>query len=197
MTWSASTGSTRSARRISRSSTRSARPSAMSLARRSSARSPARLRKSASCALVKNLRLFRHVVEEVGLGCAHYLWPERDEYLDTFKLLTRVMRTHGQRHLISRKLVRHFFCASYEAGWRDAALSELRSMDTDSGHPRRDSDVLVALSRLCCFQMNCAVILRVQPFNSCGGPSNNTSPPALPPSGPRSMIQSACRITSR
>lgn len=46
-------------------------------------------------------------------------------------------------------------------------------------------------------QMNLAVILRLQFFNSCGGPANNTSPPALPPSGPRSMIQSACRITSR
>ncbi len=46
-------------------------------------------------------------------------------------------------------------------------------------------------------QMNFAVILRAHCFNACGGPSNSTSPPALPPSGPRSMIQSACRITSR
>jgi hypothetical protein len=65
------------------------------------------------CALVRNTPLFQRVVEEVGQGCARYLGPERDEYLDTFKLLTQVMRTHDRRHLISRKLVRHFFCASY------------------------------------------------------------------------------------
>jgi hypothetical protein len=88
------------------------------------------------CALVTNSPLFRRVVEEVGLSCARYLWAERDEYLDTFALLTRVMRTHGRRHLISSRLVRHFFCGSYEpdpalaelkAQWRDAALAELRA----------------------------------------------------------------------
>lgn len=109
------------------------------------------------CALVKNTPLFRRVVEDVGLSAVRRLWPERDEYLDTFKLMTIVMRTHGQRHLISRRLVRHFFCASYEAdanlaelkaGWRDAALAELRSSEPGrrrsgrragaSGRGRRD-----------------------------------------------------------
>jgi hypothetical protein len=88
------------------------------------------------CALVRNTPLFRRVVEEVGLGPVRRLWAERDEYLDTFRLMTLVMRAHGQRHVLSRRLVRHFFCASYEpdealarlkAGWRDAALAELRA----------------------------------------------------------------------
>jgi hypothetical protein len=90
------------------------------------------------CALVVNSPTLRRVVEEIGLSCARYLWAERDEYLDTFALLTRVMRTHGQRHVLSSRLVRHFFCASYEpdaalaerkARWRDAALAELRAAE--------------------------------------------------------------------
>lgn len=46
-------------------------------------------------AFVKNPPLFRAVVEEVGLSCVNYLWAERTEYLDTFRLMTKVMRTHG------------------------------------------------------------------------------------------------------
>jgi GT2 family glycosyltransferase len=88
------------------------------------------------CALVKNTGLFRRVVEEVGLSCVKYLWAEREEYLDTFKLMTKVIKTHGLRHLISSRMVVHFFCVSYE--WdpprlmqekgqrRDALLAELR-----------------------------------------------------------------------
>jgi hypothetical protein len=88
------------------------------------------------CALVRNTELFRCVVEEVGLSCVKYLWAEREEYLDTFKLMTKVMKTHGLRHLISSRMVLHFFCVSYE--WdplhfmqektqrRDALLAELR-----------------------------------------------------------------------
>lgn len=88
------------------------------------------------CALVKNTALFRRVVEDIGLSCVKYLWAERDEYLDTFKLMTRVMGTHGLRHIISSQMVIHFFCVSY--GWdpehfmqektrrRDVLLRELR-----------------------------------------------------------------------
>jgi hypothetical protein len=88
------------------------------------------------CALVRNTELFRRVVEEVGLSCVKYLWAEREEYLDTFKLMTKVIKTHGLRHLISSRMVLHFSCVSYE--WdrphlmqektqrRDALLAELR-----------------------------------------------------------------------
>jgi hypothetical protein len=91
------------------------------------------------CALVRNTPLFRQVVESVGFSCAKYLWAEREEYLDTFKLMTIVMRTHGQPHVFSSKLILHFFCTSYD--WddeatrlhkqsvRDRLLGELRAQD--------------------------------------------------------------------
>jgi hypothetical protein len=65
------------------------------------------------CALVKNTALFRNVVDQVGLSSLKYFWAERDEFLDTFKLMTRVMSTHGLRHVISAHMVLHFFCVSY------------------------------------------------------------------------------------
>ena len=74
------------------------------------------------CALVRNTPLFRHVVEEIGLSCVKYLWAEREEYLDTFKLMTMVMRTHGLVHILSSKLIMHFFCTSYD--WDDEATRE-------------------------------------------------------------------------
>jgi hypothetical protein len=88
------------------------------------------------CALVKNTRLFRHVVKEIGLSCAKVLWANGEEYLDTFKLMTKVMKTHGLKHIISSKMVLHFFCVSYvweptqhwneaKAQRRDALLREL------------------------------------------------------------------------
>jgi hypothetical protein len=89
------------------------------------------------CALVKNTRTFKHVVEEIGLSCVRYLWADGEEYLDTFKLMTKVMKTHGLKHIISSKMVLHFFCVSYvweptrhwnelKAQRRDALLKELR-----------------------------------------------------------------------
>jgi hypothetical protein len=65
------------------------------------------------CALVKNTRLFRLVVEEIGLSTARYLRAEDEEILDTFKLMTKVMKTHGLKHVISSHMVLHFFCVSY------------------------------------------------------------------------------------
>jgi hypothetical protein len=89
------------------------------------------------CALVRNTPLFRTVVDQIGLGCVSYLWAERAEYLDTFKLMTRVMATHGLRHIRSSALVQHFFCVSYDwdatatrqrkARQRDRRLAELRA----------------------------------------------------------------------
>jgi hypothetical protein len=65
------------------------------------------------CALVKNTPVFRNVVEEIGLSYVKYLWAETEEYLDTFKLMTKVMKTHGLKHILSSKMVLHFFCVSY------------------------------------------------------------------------------------
>lgn len=65
------------------------------------------------CALVKNTPVFRKVVEQIGFSCVNYLWAETEEYLDTFKLMTKVMKTHGLKHIISSKMVMHFFNVSY------------------------------------------------------------------------------------
>lgn len=89
------------------------------------------------CALVKNTELFRRVVKEIGLSCAKHLWANGEEYLDTFKLMTKVMKTHGLRHIISSQMVLHFFCVSYvweptkhwdgmKANRRDALLRAFR-----------------------------------------------------------------------
>jgi hypothetical protein len=89
------------------------------------------------CALVKNTPLFRQIVEEVGLSAVNYLWAERDEYLDTFKLMTRVMRMHGLTHRIASAMIVHFFAVSYawdaeefrqwKARQRDQRLEILRA----------------------------------------------------------------------
>ena len=90
------------------------------------------------CALVKNTPLFRRVVDEVGFSCVKYLWANGEEYMDTFKLMTKVMKTHGLNHILSAKMVLHFFCVAYNweptQHWneaktrrRDELLSELRA----------------------------------------------------------------------
>jgi hypothetical protein len=90
------------------------------------------------CALVKNTLLFRDVVEEIGLSCVKYLWANAEEYLDTFKLMTKVMKTHGLKHIFSSKMVLHFFCVSYvweptqhwseaKARRRDVLLDQFRN----------------------------------------------------------------------
>jgi len=89
------------------------------------------------CALVRNTPVFRSVVQIIGCSCATYHWADRDEFLDTFKLMTQVMLTHGLRHIHSSALVRHFFCTSYDwddeatrkhkIGVRDRLLAELRA----------------------------------------------------------------------
>ena len=92
------------------------------------------------CALVKNTPLFRLVVKEVGLSSANYLWAEREEIFDTFKLMTKVMKTHGFKHVISSQMVLHFFCVSYvweptkhwneaKAKKRDELLSKYRGQN--------------------------------------------------------------------
>jgi hypothetical protein len=66
------------------------------------------------CALVCNTAVFRSVAEHVGFSCAEILYAERHAFLDTFELMTKVMRTHGLRHAIAEDaLVMHAFAVSY------------------------------------------------------------------------------------
>ena len=81
------------------------------------------------CALVKNTPLFRQVVDAFGLMCARLLWAEREEYLDTFKLMTKVLKTHGLRHLIASPLIIHFFSVSYEWDSADFRQRKLEHRD--------------------------------------------------------------------
>ena len=89
------------------------------------------------CALIKNTSLFRGIVKEIGLSSVKYLWAAEHEIVDTFKLMTKVMKTHGLRHVISTKMILHFFCVSYigeptrhwneaKARRRDELLSKYR-----------------------------------------------------------------------
>jgi GT2 family glycosyltransferase len=82
------------------------------------------------CALVRNTPVFQAVAREVGFSCVRYLWGERDEYFDTFRLMTSVMRTHGLRHARSACMVLHFFCVSYE--WDDEALRASKAARRDA-----------------------------------------------------------------
>lgn len=89
------------------------------------------------CALIRNTPIFQRIVDLIGLSCVRYLWAHTDEYLDTFKLMTRVMQTHGLTHSLSSVLVQHFFAVSYDwdteetiqhKAWvRDQRLAELRT----------------------------------------------------------------------
>jgi len=92
------------------------------------------------CALIKNTSLFRSIVKEIGLSSLKYLWAAGDEIVDTFQLMTKVMKTHGLGHVISTKMVLHFFCVSYiweptkhwneaKATRRDELLSKYREKD--------------------------------------------------------------------
>ena len=89
------------------------------------------------CALFRNTPLFRRVAEHIGFHCHQSLWAEREEYLDTNELMSRVMRAAGYRYLRSSVLVGHFFAVSYDmagekhlrhhAMRRDALLADLRT----------------------------------------------------------------------
>lgn len=92
------------------------------------------------CALIPNTPLFHHIVDLIGLSCMRYLWAEREEYFDTFKLMTRVMLTHGLRHILSSAMIQHFFAVSYDwdseetsrhkTTMRDQSLQAFRVRDT-------------------------------------------------------------------
>ncbi|GAB3423983.1 glycosyltransferase family 2 protein [Flindersiella endophytica] len=73
------------------------------------------------CALVRNTPLLRTAVAELGLSCAELLWGSgKRDYLDTFELMTRVLRTHGQHHLVvDDVVVLHAFGVSYPNEWEN------------------------------------------------------------------------------
>jgi hypothetical protein len=81
------------------------------------------------CALVKNTPLFRLVVKAVGLTAGNSLWAERKEYLDTFALMTRVMRTHGLTYRFSSKMVYHFSAVSYKFSANAVNMWKTRQRD--------------------------------------------------------------------
>lgn len=82
------------------------------------------------CAVIRNTPVVRRAVELFGFGTVEYHWPERAEYLDTAKLLTRVLLSHGLTHHVSSGvLVKHFFCTSYE--WDDAELKAHKQAERD------------------------------------------------------------------
>jgi hypothetical protein len=89
------------------------------------------------CTLVKNTPTFRRVVEHIGLSTA-WLHGETQPiggFYDTFGLLSQVMKTHGQRYILSAAMVLHYFCVSYDPtgmDWKQRAclerLEKLRTM---------------------------------------------------------------------
>ncbi|MEO7910735.1 MAG: hypothetical protein ABIV47_13900 [Roseiflexaceae bacterium] len=81
------------------------------------------------CALIPNTPLFRQIVEIIGFSCVRYLWADREEYFDTFKLMTRVMQTHGLRHSMSSAMIQHFFCVSYEWDSQETRQHKMRMRD--------------------------------------------------------------------
>ncbi len=81
------------------------------------------------CALVRNTPLFRHIVEVIGLSCVNYLWADRDEYLDTFKLMTQVMLTHNLTHIFSTAMVQHTFSVSYSSDSAETLEHKTRMRD--------------------------------------------------------------------
>ena len=92
------------------------------------------------CALVRNAEVFRRVVREIGLSCVKYLWADGEEYLDTFALMTRVMKTHRLRHILSSKMVIHFFSVSYDWNTEDVVRLKERRRDELLGKFRRIQD---------------------------------------------------------
>lgn len=66
------------------------------------------------CAVLRNTPLLQQLVTQVGFHTYVQHWPDRDEYLDTCKMLTHVMQTHRMHHVVSENImVKHFFCTSY------------------------------------------------------------------------------------
>jgi hypothetical protein len=88
------------------------------------------------CALIRNTHLFRHIVEIIGLTGVKYCWSKRDDecpsecedYVDTLELMTRVMKTHGQKHLILPPMILHFFSVSYDPQYMERKNRDCQAM---------------------------------------------------------------------
>lgn len=65
------------------------------------------------CSLVANTRVFRSVVETIGLTPARRFGVDRVFFYDTFSLMTQVMATHEQSFIVSSKTINHFTQATY------------------------------------------------------------------------------------
>lgn len=88
------------------------------------------------CALVRNTDFFRTVVREIGLSCVNYLWADQTQYLDTFRLMTMTMRTHGLRHAITDALIMHSFAVSYPNDWESLLPMKEQHRDRWLAHYR-------------------------------------------------------------
>ncbi len=103
------------------------------------------------CALIKNSALFQQVVEEFGMSDVKFLLAEGERIYPTCKLMTRVMKTHGLRHIISKAEVAHRFAVTYNTRhrhfhdeWCSKLLQSFREQKNggqcapmDAGKPRR------------------------------------------------------------
>lgn len=80
------------------------------------------------CAVLRNTPLLQHLVTHIGFHTYVQHWPDRDEYLDTCKMLTRAMQTHHMRHVVSDDImVKHYFCTSYT--WDPPELAAQKRTD--------------------------------------------------------------------
>ncbi len=80
------------------------------------------------CAVLRNTPLLQRLVEHIGLHTYVQHYPSHDEYIDTCKMLTQVMRTHDFIHLVSDIImVKHYFCTSYV--WDSAELAAQKRAD--------------------------------------------------------------------
>lgn len=87
------------------------------------------------CSLIKNLPIFRKIVEDPGLTAALVFKPSNAIYYDTFALMTTIMELQGLHHIISAKTVMHFTETSHRPEWRSIRdeeclkrLNELRQL---------------------------------------------------------------------
>ncbi|KAB8145565.1 hypothetical protein F8S13_00295 [Chloroflexia bacterium SDU3-3] len=82
-----------------------------------------------ACALMRNTPLFQELAGAVGFSAISYLWADRAEYRDTMKLFTQAMRACGQRHIVGKPLIQHFFAVSYP--WDDQATTQHKARMRD------------------------------------------------------------------
>lgn len=61
------------------------------------------------CCLIRDSKLFRKVIETIGLSCSHiYTEPGTACFYDTMALATHVLKSHDREFLVSARSVMHF-----------------------------------------------------------------------------------------